>query len=254
MEVDYDAYAEGEAMLGWLNATALLSAPAPFDGNAADDIVRQLGEAIRSALEAKSVEIAHLKMTLQPDGIGNDLAVANLVRNGSAVELPHALQEPLTSGTLILNLRAEADPNMLREVLRRLLSMPGGLFTIGLKNIEAFRPGRPMPTHRLYGSQASARQTSIVVPYEDGFEITRPDSLLPLRSIRTSFPRRSSRMYLSDWWNPAWHSTLWPTSARYRPPKIHLLGVSPSATGFGSWLVTHGLSRACLWPPVLLCR
>lgn len=151
MDVDYDTYAEGEAMLGWLNATAVLSVPVPADGNAADGnaFVRQLGEAIRAALEAESVEIAHLKMTLEPDGIGNDLAVANLVRNGSPLELPHALQEPLQSGTLIINLHTEADPNILREVVLRLLSTPGGLFTIGLKNIEAFRPGRPVPTHRL---------------------------------------------------------------------------------------------------------
>jgi Ni2+-binding GTPase involved in maturation of urease and hydrogenase len=146
MDLDYDTYAEGEALLGWLNATALLSAPVPADGNA---YVRQLGEAIRAALEGESVEIAHLKMTLEPDGIGNDLAVANLVRSGSALELPHSLQEPLQSGTLIINLRAEADPNMLRELVLRLLSTPGGLFTIALKNIEAFRPARPVPTHRI---------------------------------------------------------------------------------------------------------
>src|SRR5262245_48276564 len=34
MEVDYDVYAEGEALLGWLNATVRLSSTQPFDGNA----------------------------------------------------------------------------------------------------------------------------------------------------------------------------------------------------------------------------
>jgi G3E family GTPase len=33
MEVDYDVYAEGEALLGWLNATFLISGSIPFDGN-----------------------------------------------------------------------------------------------------------------------------------------------------------------------------------------------------------------------------
>ena len=33
MDVDYDVYAEGEALLGWLNATCRLSAADPFDGN-----------------------------------------------------------------------------------------------------------------------------------------------------------------------------------------------------------------------------
>ena len=33
MDVDYDVYAEGEALLGWLNATCRVSAAQPFDGN-----------------------------------------------------------------------------------------------------------------------------------------------------------------------------------------------------------------------------
>ncbi|OWK36771.1 GTP-binding protein [Fimbriiglobus ruber] len=34
MEVDYDVYAEGEALLGWTNATVTVSAATPADGNA----------------------------------------------------------------------------------------------------------------------------------------------------------------------------------------------------------------------------
>ena len=145
MEVDYDAYAEGEALLGWLNATATVAAPAAADGNA---LVERLGAAIQTALEAGGIEIAHLKMTLEPDDFGNDLAVANLVQSGGPLELSFRLQESLSSGTLTLNLRAEADPDLLRSVVLRLLNSPEFLFTIAVANIEAFRPGRPVPTHR----------------------------------------------------------------------------------------------------------
>src|SRR5205823_3115916 len=31
LDIDYDTYAEGEAELGWLNATARLTSDAPFD-------------------------------------------------------------------------------------------------------------------------------------------------------------------------------------------------------------------------------
>ena len=49
MDVDYDVYAEGEALLGWLNATCRLSAPQPFDGNRflqrlADGVQRRLAD------------------------------------------------------------------------------------------------------------------------------------------------------------------------------------------------------------------
>ncbi|MES2573050.1 MAG: GTP-binding protein, partial [Verrucomicrobiota bacterium] len=67
MEMDYEIYAEGEALLGWLNATVQLSHPAGFDSSTALEafargIQKRLGEA----------EIAHLKMTLSPDsGLGD---------------------------------------------------------------------------------------------------------------------------------------------------------------------------------------
>ena len=34
MEVDYDVYADGEALLGWLNATRAAGCAREFDGNA----------------------------------------------------------------------------------------------------------------------------------------------------------------------------------------------------------------------------
>ena len=34
MEVDYQVYGQGEALMGWLNAALNISAAAPFDGNA----------------------------------------------------------------------------------------------------------------------------------------------------------------------------------------------------------------------------
>ncbi len=146
MEVDYDTYADGEALLGWLNLTAAV-AGGPFDGNAylaglAADLHRRLG--------AAGVEVAHLKMTLSPDQ-GTDLAVVNLVRTDGRPEASHWLQEPLEAGELILNLRAEADPEALRAAATGSLketSLAAGI-TVDIEHLEAFRPGRPVPTHRL---------------------------------------------------------------------------------------------------------
>jgi G3E family GTPase len=141
MAVDYDVYAEGEALLGWLNATAQLTFPAPADGNAA---LRALAESLRQHLHAAGAEIAHLKMTLDPaDGLGG-LAVINVVRNDVVPELSQELSDPLERGELVINLRAEAAPETLRACLERSL---GGRAT--LEHTEAFRPGRPTPEHRL---------------------------------------------------------------------------------------------------------
>ncbi len=109
MDVDYDVYAEGEALLGWLNATFRVSASSPFDGNR---FLQRLADDVRDRLADAGIEIAHFKMTLAPD-TGNDLAVLNLVRTDGRSESPHRLAEELTDGELIVNLRAEGDPEQL---------------------------------------------------------------------------------------------------------------------------------------------
>lgn len=154
MDVDYDEYAEGEALLGWLNASAHLSATSPFEGNA---LLRQLAADVQQRLRAAGTEIAHLKMTLVPDE-GNDLGVLNLVATETEPELAHALQEELTSGELLLNLRAEADPAFLhtavKTALTEMLAKRG--MALDMHHLEAFRPGRPVPTHRVAELQEAA--------------------------------------------------------------------------------------------------
>ncbi len=146
MAVDYDIYADGEALLGWTNATVALSGETDFDGNA---YLLDLARALQAALVERGAEVAHLKMTLTPDE-GNDLGVVNLVRTDGRPEASHSLHDALTGGELIVNLRAEADPAVLKTLVEAAVraAAPAGVNeTIG--HVEAFRPGRPVPTHRL---------------------------------------------------------------------------------------------------------
>ena len=50
LEVDYDTYAEGEALLGWLNCSLRLAATAPFDGNA---LLREVMGAIQHRVRGR---------------------------------------------------------------------------------------------------------------------------------------------------------------------------------------------------------
>ncbi|PWT86612.1 MAG: cobalamin biosynthesis protein P47K [Blastocatellia bacterium] len=147
MAVDYDLYAEGEALLGWLNATCRLLAVQPFDGNF---FVQKLADRIQRGLAGERIEIAHFKMTLSPDH-GSDLAVLNLVRTDGPHESPHLLGDELTDGELILNLRAEGDPVALNRIAMRGLeevAREAGV-TTKIEHSEHFRPARPEPTHRM---------------------------------------------------------------------------------------------------------
>ena len=94
MEVDYELYAEGEALLGWLNATVQLAAPAGFD---ADATLKTLAAGIQQRLAGS--EIAHLKMTLNPDSGLGDIAAVNLVRSDFVPELSLTLEEPVRERT-----------------------------------------------------------------------------------------------------------------------------------------------------------
>ena len=149
MSVDYRTYAEGEALLGWLNCTVKLSSPKGFDGNS---ILRELASMIQAGLNHAGAEVAHLKMTLSPDyGLG-DIAVVNLVRSDFVPELSVELPEPVDSGQLIVNIRAESDPDDLYRLVSEALTTlarnhPG--FLARLEHEEHFRPGEPRPTHRL---------------------------------------------------------------------------------------------------------
>ena len=105
---------------------------------------------MRDRLADAGIEIAHLKMTLAPD-TGNDLAVLNLVRTDGRSESLHRLAEELTDGELIVNLRAEGDPEQLNATALAGLEQAAretGI-TVTIEHSEHFRPGRPEPTHRM---------------------------------------------------------------------------------------------------------
>jgi G3E family GTPase len=144
-DVDYEIYAEGEALLGWLNAAARVEANRPFDGNA---LVCRIADSIQSRLATSGAEIAHLKMTLSPDE-GNDLAVLNVVRSDGTPESIHRLQEEMDGGELLVNLRAEAGPELLREALDTALKGLGPDISVKIEHAECFRPAKPQPTYRM---------------------------------------------------------------------------------------------------------
>jgi Ni2+-binding GTPase involved in maturation of urease and hydrogenase len=153
LEIDYDRYGEGEALLGWLNATVEIKCEGcgvdEFDGN---ELLRSLATTLRLRLEMAGAEVAHLKMTLTPLGDPYEIAAINLVRGDSLPELSHHLYEPIEDGELLLNIRAEVDPATLEEAalgaLEETIAIDRGIM-FRVAHLEHFRPGMPTPTHRL---------------------------------------------------------------------------------------------------------
>jgi len=148
MSVDYEIYAEGEALLGWLNATVQLKSPDALNAN---QLLRELAACIQARLKLAQAEVAHLKMTLSPDAGLGDIAAISLVRNDFVPELSLTLADEVTSAQLIINLRAEGAPQELKACVEGAIAEVARAhprLALELEHLEHFRPGKPQPAHR----------------------------------------------------------------------------------------------------------
>lgn len=143
--VDYDLYAEGEAELGWLNATAGLRSASGFDG---DHFLAELVHGLARRLRVTGAEPAHLKVLLAS---GERVGAVHLT---AGVEGPHAsrrLDGPVGAGPLVVNARVHASPAELEGAVRRELERLSARFDLELEpgTLTCFRPGRPVPVHHM---------------------------------------------------------------------------------------------------------
>jgi len=145
MDVDYEIYAEGEAELGWLNCQAKLISGEPVE---LDRFLVQLLGWLQKELIAMNAEIAHLKVIGMTEGV---YAVSNLVSNSDqpTLSLPSMWQG--NQFDLVVNARVAMDPEQLERVVRSSMFSAGA--TVGavakIHSLQCFKPGRPVPTHRL---------------------------------------------------------------------------------------------------------
>lgn len=146
MDIDYKIYAEGEALLGWLNATVDIESEKNFDAN---ELLINLSSSIQDLIKSRSGEIAHLKMTLSPHEGFHDVAIVNTVRNDIDPNLSQKIEEPIQSGELVINLRVEDSPDVLEEIVRQSLkSHNTDNLELNINHLEAFKPGKPVPEFR----------------------------------------------------------------------------------------------------------
>lgn len=145
MEVDYDIYAEGEAELGWLNCQTQFTAATELS---LDAVLLRLVQRLSAALLANDAEPAHLKVLGQ---IGEETGIANLVGSDAGVELSLASHAKAKTLDLIVNARVATSPEELEQVVREVVASVASEFsaTANIHGMQRFRPGRPVPTHRV---------------------------------------------------------------------------------------------------------
>ncbi len=145
MDVDYDTYAVGEAELGWLNMSLSIAARQPL---ALDELLLDLISRLADSLAAIDAETAHLKAIGMADGV---YGVANLVSSFSPPELSLPSRAQIKEAQLVVNARVATAPETLTEHVER--AVEAACAARGAKptfhQTQSFRPGRPVPTHRI---------------------------------------------------------------------------------------------------------
>jgi Ni2+-binding GTPase involved in maturation of urease and hydrogenase len=142
-DVDYDIYAEGEAVLGWLNATVSLSPKEAIDWGAWG-----LGflEGLQRNFSNISAEIAHMKILMV--SASNQSLSANLTSSQGKATLRGQIygNSPMT---LVFNARVQMSPEDLQAAIEgHLKSECGETIQLQITAIQSLSPGRPQPLHR----------------------------------------------------------------------------------------------------------
>ncbi|MEN6577525.1 MAG: GTP-binding protein [Phycisphaerales bacterium] len=147
LDVDYDIYAEGEAVLGWLNVDIQLSAVAgQIDWRA---FCGDLLSGLQAKFHERHARIGHVKLLLTTVG---GCYAGNLTGPDSDPILQGRIDGSPSQANLILNARVEMPPEELERIVRDLLAKVGGRrVQIDILDLRSLRPGRPQPTHR-YGT------------------------------------------------------------------------------------------------------
>lgn len=144
VDVDYDRYAEGEAVLGWLNAAVSLEAP----GYKLDwaKYSRDLLQYLQESFKKQKAEIGHVKLVI---GSAGRECVANLTQLQGDIVLQGDKAMASSQADMILNARVQIAPEQLETIVRTAferLGKNGPSATI--RAIRCIMPGRPEPTHR----------------------------------------------------------------------------------------------------------
>ncbi|MDR2814632.1 MAG: cobalamin synthesis protein P47K [Prevotellaceae bacterium] len=141
-EVDYDVYAHGEAVLGWLNGTVRLRSEAPADWDA---FVHDFLAALAGQFDGNSYSVGHVKVAAESEA---GIASGNLTGNAATLALRGGAGVG-KSAKLIVNARVEASPDVLDKIVRDTLdALTRDKLTVEVGAWRFLQPGRPQPTHR----------------------------------------------------------------------------------------------------------
>ncbi len=143
LKVDYDRYAKGEAVLGWLNATLGFSANHFLDWKRfAQDFLELMGQ----DFDRRGASVGHVKLLISDSRVNG--LTGNLTGPLNKIDVRgNFIQGAVV--TMTLNARVEMAPGQLEERVKNVLECSiFGKTEMKILDWRCFSPGRPNPTQR----------------------------------------------------------------------------------------------------------
>lgn len=142
LDIDYDKYAHGEAVLGWLNGTVALSGENVYW----DTVLKDIMTGICRVIKKEKLRVGHIKVIAEN---GKQYAVGNITGDVSTLQL-RGTAGISNQVKLIINARVETTPEHLDEIIREVLvEAIDGQYTDEVLAWRYLQPGRPNPTHHI---------------------------------------------------------------------------------------------------------
>jgi hypothetical protein len=141
VDIDYARYAEGEAVLGWLNSTLLLHG----EQINWDDFARNFLVTFNKKIEHSEAGVGHVKFLLES---GSGYLVGNITGNIDTLSI-RGLVGTSNEAQLIINARVGMTPESLEQLVTETLNIVrGNSISITTKAWKCLSPGYPNPTYR----------------------------------------------------------------------------------------------------------
>jgi len=141
VEVDYDIYAEGEAVLGWLNTTLELKGDSIDWDKFAKDLLTRLSRRFDEADSA----IGHVKLIVE---VGSNFVIGNLI----STDEPPTIRRSAGVGNearMTLNARVQMAPQELEKIaFEEIANVCGSNIRSEAIALKCLSPGYPRPTYR----------------------------------------------------------------------------------------------------------
>lgn len=140
LDIDYDIYAHGEAVLGWLNGTLLLKG----EETDWDAFAKNLLTAFNNRFLEMKAGVGHVKIIVEN---GAKYTIGNLAGDGK-LSIRHTAGSS-QQAKLIVNARVEMAPDELDRIVRtEITDLLADNLTEEVLAWKYLMPGRPNPTHR----------------------------------------------------------------------------------------------------------